>query len=466
MQTDLTGDNFDVIIVGAGVVGCAVARRFALGGAKVCVLEKALDILDGASKANSAILHTGFDAPKNSIELSCIKAGYQEYLKIHKDLGLPFEKTSAHVVAWSEDEAAKLENILAQAHANGIKNTEIISSKQLAKNEPNLAQHAKAAILIPNEAIIDPWSAPYSYLRQALENNAQIFLSCDVKSGEFDGKQWFLKTSRGILKTKFVINCAGLYGDKLDEVLLGKTKFNIKPRKGQFVVFDKAASKLVNSIILPVPTEKTKGVVVCKTIFGNLLVGPTAQDQDSRDDASTDEKSLKSLIAAGVEKLPMLKNMPISATYAGLRPATQFKEYQIDARARKNWISVGGIRSTGLSAALGIAKYVFEEYSNLGLKHQKIKNPKLPEKAPILAQNEKRDYQQNKHGKIICHCEMVSEREIKKALEGSLKANSLAGLKRQTRVTMGRCQGFYCTAKLADLTQDHFENPLAEKLSK
>ena len=462
----LTSDVFDIIVVGAGVVGCAIARQFTLNGARVAVVEKASDILDGASKANSAILHTGFDAPINSIELACVKKGFEEYHKIHKDLSLPIEKTGAHVVAWNDDELGKLDSILKKSHQNGITDTKIISAKQLAKKEPSLGKKAQGAIFIPNESIIDPWSAPYAYLKQSIINGGEVFLSCEVISGEFDRKIWQLITTRGTIKSHFIINCAGLYGDKLDQDLLGKTKFYITPRKGQFVVFDKVGASLLNSIILPVPTARTKGVVLCRTIFGNLLVGPTAQDQKSRSDSSTDEKSLKELINAGVEKLPALKDMPITATYAGLRPASNFKDYQIKEELGKNYITVGGIRSTGLSGALGIAKYVYKVYLGLGKKHQKIIHPKIPAIAPILAQNYKRNWQEKNHGKIICHCEMVSEQDISSALTGSLKARSLAGLKRQTRATMGRCQGFYCSAKIAKMTQGLFENPIASDIKK
>ena len=462
----MTSDVFDIIVIGAGVVGCAVARQFTLEGAKVAVIEKASDILDGASKANSAILHTGFDAPANSIELSCIKSGFEEYHKIHKQLNLPIEKTGAHVVAWNDGEAAKIHGILSKAHDNGISDAKMISAEQLLIKEPNLGKNAQGAIYIPDEAIIDPWSAPYAYLKQSIINGGQIFLHTQVLGGDFDGDIWEIKTSRGTIKSRHIINCAGLYGDELNKILLGDAKFEITPRKGQFVVFDKVSAKIINSIILPVPNNRTKGVVLCRTIFGNLLLGPTAQDQKSRTDASTNEQDLQELIDIGIKKIPALKNMPITATYAGLRPATQFKEYQIETKPEKNHLTIGGIRSTGLSSALGIAKYVYKLYEDMGLKHSKIKNPKLPEPASILAQDGKRDWQKENHGEIICHCEMVSEREIKAALKEPLKANSLAGLKRQTRVTMGRCQGFYCSAKLSQMTKGLFENPIAKDITK
>jgi len=451
---------FDVVIIGAGVVGCAMARRFALQGAHVCLVEKATDILDGASKANSAILHTGFDAPPNSLEHKCIQAGHEEYLKIRTDLGLPLDECGAYVVAWNKEQEAKLTTILEKAHNNGVIDTKIISSKELLTKEPHLASHARAAVSIPREFLIDPWSAPYVYVHQALQNGAHLAVSCEVKSGEFDGDKWCLETSLGQLKTKQVINCAGLYGDLIDKALLGETAFKITPRKGQFVVYDKVASSLLNAVVLPVPTARTKGVVLFRTVFGNLAVGPTAQDQESRTDASTDAQSIQDLMTAGVEKIPALKDIPITAVYAGLRPASQFSDYQIKAHERKNYITVGAIRSTGLSGALGIAQYVFRLYAQTAAKHQAIENPKLPS-ANVLIQTGERDWKSKGHGEIVCHCELVTEREIKKALQGPLAAKSLQGLKRQTRVTMGRCQGFFCSARLAELTAECFEAPLS-----
>lgn len=459
----LAMNNFDVAVVGAGVVGCAIARRFTLQGARVAVIEKASDILDGASKANSAIMHTGFDAPPDSLELSCIRDGYREYADIHQQLGLPLEKTGAYVVAWSEEEREGLDDMLEQAHRNGITDARLVDAQALFRLEPELSAQALAAVMVPGESIIDPWSAPYAYLRQALQNGAQVFTNSEVTRGEFDGSLWRLETSRGVLQSRHVINCAGLYGDVLDSKLLGIATFNIKPRKGQFVVFDKAASQLVNSIILPVPTPRTKGVVICPTVFGNLLVGPTAEDQDSRSEAPTDEATLRDLIAIAASKFPALDGMPVTAAYAGLRPATEYKEYQVKARANRNWITVGGIRSTGLSAALGIARHVFRLYEESGAKHKPVDRPKFSQ-ATILAETGLRGWRRKDHGEIICHCELVTEGEIETALNGPLAARSLSGLKRQTRVTMGRCQGFYCSARLAELTADRFDTPMSVEI--
>jgi glycerol-3-phosphate dehydrogenase len=456
---------YDVAIIGAGIVGCAIARRFTLEGARVVLLEKAADILDGASKANSAILHTGFDAPVGSIEVGCVQAGHEEYRRIYRDFGLTLDECGAHVVAWSEEEVAKLEQIRQQAVDNNVMDTRLITGEELRKVEPHLSDRALAAIAVPRESLIDPWSSPYAYLQQSLMNGGEVMLSCEVTGGRFDGSEWKLETTQGLVRANHVVNCAGLYGDLVNSSVFGQAPFTITPRKGQFVVYDKAASRLARSVILPVPTARTKGIVLFRTVFGNLAVGPTAEDQQSRTDSSIDTETLQSLIAAGEAIVPALKDMPVTATYAGLRPATEFKDYQISADAANNWITVGGIRSTGLSGALGIAQYAYGLYRDMGADHAALTDPATPT-ARVLTDIAERDWKQKDHGEIVCHCELVTRREIEAALSGPLAAKSLAGLKRQTRVTMGRCQGFFCSARLAELTQGHFVIPMAEGVDK
>ncbi len=282
--------DVDVAIIGGGVVGCAVARRMALEGASVVLIEKAADILDGASKGNSAILHTGFDAPVGTLEWECVQKGYYEYLAIHESLNLPLLKSGALIAAWTEEEEARFSDILKKGSENGVKDLRLLSRSEALALEPNLSKDIRAAITVPREYVIDPWSAPLAYLVQALENGGQALFSAEVSGGEFSGSGWRLDTARGTVRARYVINSAGLYGDILDRDLLGASEFTIKPRKGQFVVFDKAANTLLKSIVLPVPTKRTKGIVLFPTIFGNLMVGPTAEEQEERDDASVDRK--------------------------------------------------------------------------------------------------------------------------------------------------------------------------------
>lgn len=450
-------DVYDVIVVGGGVVGCAMVRRFTLEGARVLLLEKSPDILSGASKGNSAILHTGFDAPRGSLELRCMQDGYQEYLDIHARMNLPVLKSGAVVVAWNEEDLQKLEGIVQQAHDNGVADVRVIDREQLRALEPHLAPHALGAAQVPGEYLIDPWSAPLGYLQQALMHGAKTQFNAEVTHGQFDGNLWRLETSRGVFLTRTVINCAGLFGDLLEQKLLGESDFSIHPRKGQFVVFDKAASRYLTNIVLPVPNERTKGIVLTRTVYGNLLVGPTAEEQDDRLHARLDSEILAQLIAAAVERIPALEGMPVTATYAALRPASEKKEYRVRQVAGKNWMTVGGIRSTGLTAALGIARHVFSLYA---ARHRPPANLQWPS-MPNLAEHLPRDYQQPGYGEIVCHCEMVTIREINAALRSLLPPGDLGGLKRRTRACMGRCQGFYCGARVAELSAGHLAIPLA-----
>ena len=317
VPAQLPSARFDVAVIGAGVVGCAVARRLALEGARVAVLEKAADILDGASKGNSAILHTGFDAPPGTLEAQCVARGREEYLEIHASLGLPLLRTGALVLAWSEEEEAKLPALIDKAHSNGVRDVRPMTAAELLASEPGLARGVRAGFRVPGEHVIDGWSAPLAYLNQALANGATLVRRCEVLGGAFDGSRWTLDTSRGAVNAGIVVNAAGLYGDIVDERVLGRADFEIRPRKGQFVVYDKPAAALVRHILLPVPTATTKGVVVCRTAYGNLIVGPTAEEQASRDRADLVPETLETLRRRGEEILPALVGRPADVLYHG-----------------------------------------------------------------------------------------------------------------------------------------------------
>ncbi len=436
-------ERFDIAIIGCGVVGLAILRRFALAGLKCVALEKGADILSGASKGNSALLHTAFDAPPKSLEWQCMQAGRAEYLEIAEKLDLPILETSAIVAAWSDEELLKLEAIGNKARQNGVDDIKPLTATELRIREPQLSREAKGGLLVPGEHVIDPWSTPLAYAHQALAHGAVILRNAEVKGARKSGEGWILQTASGDVEAGIVINAAGLYGDHV-ETLARKPGFAIKPRKGQFVVFDKPAAKLLRAILLPVPTARTKGVVLFRTIFGNLAIGPTAEEVEERDQATTDTATLEMLKARAVAMIPALEDVSVTAVYAGLRPATAEQDYVIKAHENENWITVAGIRSTGLTSALGIAQHVSRLYAKYFGKLPR--NPKEPVWTPVpnLAEHRIRPYM--KGGDIICHCEWVTRGEIEAAMEGPLPAGDLGGLKRRTRAAMGRCQGFYCAA--------------------
>ncbi|RAM63169.1 FAD-dependent oxidoreductase [Herbaspirillum rubrisubalbicans] len=451
----------DVAIIGGGVVGCAVARRFALAGAKVVLIEKGTDILSGASKANSAILHTGFDAPPNSLERKLVQAGRAEYLAIHNSFNLPLVKTGALVCAWDDHQAGKLEQILRTGLDNGVAELALLSGAQARQKQPSLSPRLVAAVEVAEEHVIDPWSAPLAYITQAIKMGATVLRATEVLKGEFQGDAWQLETNKGTVNARSIINTAGLYGDDIDRRLGLPVEFQIKPRKGQFVVLDKAAARHVTTIILPVPTEITKGIVVCPTAFGNVIIGPSAEEQDDRVRATVDHDMLAALVRKGAEIVPALEAIPVTALYAGLRPATEQKAYRVFSRPEKRAITLGGIRSTGLSSALGLAQHALELHD--AFERAAFSAPRT---APVfcmpnLAESHERDWQRPNHGEIVCHCELVTRREIEATFTSALPPGDFGGLRRRTRAGMGRCQGFYCNSKLAAMTKGILASDLA-----
>ncbi|NTZ90233.1 NAD(P)/FAD-dependent oxidoreductase [Agrobacterium tumefaciens] len=451
--------EFDVAVIGAGVVGCAVARRFALAGAKVVVIEKGADILSGASKANSAILHTGFDAPEGSLELELVKAGRAEYLSIHGQMGLSLVETGALVCAWSPDEAERLAAIAEQGRRNGIAELDLLTARQARETMPGLSSHLIAALEVSGEHIIDPWSAPLGYLTQAVGLGAQLVRNAEVLSGSFDGV-WRIETTAGPILAASVVNAAGLFGDIVDVRLGFVPEFTIMPRKGQFVVLDKAARRHVPRIVLPVPTEITKGIVVCPTAFGNVLIGPTAEEQDDRERATVETATLEALLKRGAEIVPALASISVTAVYAGLRPASDKKHYRISARPDRRAITLGGVRSTGLSAALGLAQHALTLHAGFGTRFElPLSVPEVT--MPNLTETCERDWQRADHGEIVCHCELVTRREIDATFSSPVPPGDFGGVRRRTRAGMGRCQGFYCNARLAAMTGERLAVPLA-----
>lgn len=358
-------EKFDVAVVGGGVIGCAVLREFSSLGLRCVLCEKEENLVSGASSGNSGTLHTGFDAPFDSLELLCLQQARSLNETFFSEYDIPNRKSGGLIVAWNESDLEKLPELVAKAHKAGATNVKQITASDLLEKEPHLSPNALGAVYVPGESIVDPWRIPITLAQIAIAQGATLLTSCHVTSGERHGNDWHLSTSKGPIAAKVVVNCAGLYGDKLESIHR-QSPFTIKPRKGQYAVFDKSAGKLLNSIIFPVPTPKTKGVLVFPTVYGNIVVGPTAEDQLNRSDTKTNEMVIETLVTHAKTVVPSLQEHAVVGTYAGLRPATEFKDYCIECLPNNGWITVGGIRSTGLSACLGIAKYVASFLPSLG----------------------------------------------------------------------------------------------------
>jgi glycerol-3-phosphate dehydrogenase len=452
--------DVDVAIVGAGVVGCAIARRIGRSARSCVLIEARNDVGDATSKANTAILHTGFDAPPGSLEARLVRDGHALLKAYAAATGIPIERTGAAVVAWTPEQQAQLPGLLAKSRANGYIAAELISSAELYDREPHLAPGAYGALVVPDESIICPWTTTLAYASEALSAGVDLRLNTTVTGvGVGPDDRHAIETSRGVIQARWLINAAGLSSDLVDR-MLGHEGFTVTPRRGQLVVFDKLARRLVEAIILPIPTGTTKGVLVAPTIYGNLLVGPTAEDLADKTDTATTGAGLQALIAAGSAILPALAGEEVTATYSGLRAATEHGDYQVRCDAANRYICVGGIRSTGLSASLSLADHVAGMLGDAGVAiidradaPPPPRMPNLGEAFPRPATNPSAVATDPEYGRIVCFCERVSRGEIRDALGSGLPPVDRAGLARRTRATNGRCQGFFCAAEVTSMMQ-------------
>lgn len=347
----MSSEIFDVAIIGGGIVGCAVLFELSQRGYSCLLCETKPHIMSGASAGNSGMLHTGFDAPLNSLELQCIQQCQGQIFPLLQTFGIPYEKCGAYVVAWTSIEKEKLNGLLQHSNAALICNTSIVSASHLSKAEPCLKRGASEALHVPDEAIVDSNLLGVCLAHHAKQQKAKVLPNCTI-TGFGDRK---LATSQGTIRAQVSVNCTGLYGDKVD-AMAGVQSFDIKPRKGQYCVYGKECRRLLNSMIFPVPNERTKGTVLFRSVYGNILMGPTAEETSYRTQPNPDVPLHKNLAERASLLLPGLQQ-PVGS-YVGVRPATQWKDYQIKSYPDIGWMTVGGIRSTGVSGSLGIAQYV------------------------------------------------------------------------------------------------------------
>jgi glycerol-3-phosphate dehydrogenase len=448
----------DVAIVGAGVVGTAIARTLA-GYALDCVLvDAAGDVGTGTSKANTAILHTGFDAKPGSLESRLLTRGSALLREYAAAAGIPVERTGALLVAWTPEQVAALPGIAENARRNGYTAVRPCAAAELYAREPGLGPGVLGGLEIPDESIICPWTTPLAFATEAAGAGVRLVLGASVTGVVAAGDEYELSTSRGAVRARWVVNAAGLGSDIVDR-MFGGDGFTIRPRRGELIVFDKLARTLLRCILLSVPTARTKGVLVAPTVYGNVLLGPTAQDVADRSDTATTAEGLGSLTAAGRRILPGLAGEEVTATYAGLRAATEHSDYVISVDGRRRYACVAGIRSTGLSASLGIAEHVVGLLGEAGLPLRARPDglPRLPS-MPYIGEAGRRPYQDAEriaadpaYGQIVCHCERVTRGEIRDALASPVPPADLGGLRRRTRAMNGRCQGFFCAATVSRL---------------
>ena len=461
-----TGDTFDVAVIGAGVVGAAIARELSRYRLRCALVDAAADVGTGTSKANTAILHTGFDAKPGTLEARLVRRGHELLSEYAPRAGIALEHTGALLVAWDDEQLAALPRIAENSRRNGIDAIRELDAAELYRREPALGPGARGALEIADESIICPFTTPLAFATQAVVNGVALFLSHAVESAErVDEELWQLRTSAATLRSRYVVNAAGLHADSIDR-LFGHSTFSVTPRRGELIVFDKLARSLVNHIVLQVPTSVSKGVLVSPTVFGNVMLGPTAEDLQDKTATGSTAAGLASLLERGRRIMPRLIDEEVTAVYVGLRAATEHADYQIRFDRERRYVCVGGIRSTGLTASPAIAEYVGEGLADMGLRldpvddFREVRMPAIGEAFSRPHRDGERIAANPDYGRIVCHCERVSLGEIVDATRAAIPARSLDGVRRRTRALLGRCQGFFCLAEVASLVAAETRQPV------
>lgn len=462
---------FDVAVIGAGIVGSAIARKLSGYELSVAIVEAKGDVGDGTSKANTAILHTGFDAAPGTLESRLVHAGYQLLSDYASKTGIPVERTGALLVAWNQEELDALPGLQVKAAKNGYTKTEIVSSTEVYRQVPHLGPGVLGGLTVPDESIICTWTTNLALATEAVMRGTRLLLNHRVLSIEVGSEMSALRTTGGDLSARWVVNAAGLGSDLIDR-MFGYERFTITPRRGELIVFDKLARPLVNRIVLPVPTARGKGVLISPTIYGNVMLGPTAEDLTDRSDTGTSEQGFAYLLEKGERLMPELLQEEVTATYAGLRAASDHSDYVVDADATRHYILAGGIRSTGLTSGMAIAEHVAEIAASAGLTLIDRDSLPAPPRMPNIGEAYLRPYQDAAliekdpaYGTVVCFCERVTEGEIRDTFHTPIPPSSVGGLSRRTRVINGRCQGFYCGAEVERLFVSQGEDVRANRHS-
>ena len=446
----------DVVIIGAGVVGAAIARELCRFDLRCTLLEAGRDVGAGTSKANTALLHTGFDATPGTLEARLVRRGHALLSGYANDAGIPLARTGALLVAWNEDQRAAFPEIVERSHANGYTAIRELDGEQLYELEPQLAGGARGALEVPDEGIVCPFTTPLAFATEAVLAGCDLRLRTPVTGVERRPSGFAVDAGDARLTTRFLVNAAGLRSDELDR-LVGHDGFTVTPRRGELIVFDKLARPLLRHIILAVPTGTTKGVLLAPTVFGNVLLGPTAEDVHDKTDTSSTAPGLAFLRSEAERMVPELLRHEVTAVYVGLRAATEHSDYQLTVHAEEGYACVGGIRSTGLTASLAIAEHIRELLGDAGLPLQakqhipRVRMPNIGELAARPYEQQEQIADNADYGRIVCFCERVTRGEILDALASPIPPVDLDGLRRRTRVLMGRCQGFYCGAHVQAL---------------
>ena len=469
---------YDVIIIGAGVTGCAIAWQLSKYNLSTIVLEKCSDVCEGTSKANSGIVHAGFDAVPGTMKAKMNVRGNEMIRELADEIGFAFKQTGAMVLCFDESDRDKLNDLYERGQANGVTGLEILDGDSARKLEPSLSKEVKCALYANTSGIVCPFEMTIAFAEVALSNGVKFELNTEVIGIERAESGFIVDTSNKQFEGKIVINAAGVYADTIHNMVCDN-KIKITPRRGEYFLLDKEAGNLVGRTIFQLPTNLGKGVLVTPTVHGNLLVGPSAESLNDKENTATTSEVLagiKEKAGLSVDGIPFNK---VITTFSGLRASGETHDFIIEESEVKGFIDVAGIESPGLTSAPAIGEYVADIVKAIweteiytgnqeGIKLVK-KSDYIDKRSGILHFAELLRDEQNEliktdssYGNIVCRCESVTEGEIRNAIKRPLGARTLDGVKRRTRAGMGRCQAGFCTPKVMAILSEELGIPMEE----
>ncbi|MBQ7036322.1 MAG: FAD-dependent oxidoreductase [Clostridia bacterium] len=460
---------YDVAIIGAGVVGGMIARTLAAYELKICILEKENDVAEGATKANSAIVHAGFDAKPGSLKAKLNVQGAKMMPKVCEELGVKYKNNGSLVIGFHDEDKRTIENLLERGIQNGVDGLEILDKDELKAIEPNISDNATAALYAKTGAIVCPYELTVAAIGNAMDNGADLrtgFKVCSIKAADAG---YEICSENDSIKARFVVNAAGLYADEIAE-MVGDTSFKITPRRGEYILLDKECGGLVSNTVFRTPSKMGKGILVTPTVDGNLLTGPTSVDMDDKEDKSTTAEGFARIIKEACENLNCIPFHKTITSFCGLRAVGSTGDFIIHS-PRSGFINAAGIESPGLTSSPAIGLMVRDLLMEGGLVLREKGNFN-PIRKPMHAFREASDEEKNTiikkdaaYGRILCRCEGVTEGEILEAIRTNPRPSDLDGVKRRTRAQMGRCQGGFCMPLIMKLLAREMGVP-CEKITK
>lgn len=446
---------FDFVVIGAGVIGGMVARELTKYTNSVCILERGADVSLGATRANSAIVHAGFDAAPGSLKARLNVRGSKMMAEVCSDLGVKYKNNGSLVVGFNEEDEKTLIELCQRGITNGVDGVKVIYREEILKIEPNIGKEVSVALYAPTGAIVCPYELCMASVGCAMDNGAELKLNFEVKSIEVtDGGYKILSDSDSVY-AKCVINCAGLYSDEVAR-MVGDDSFSIRPRRGEYMLLDREVGSHISSTIFRCPSKMGKGVLVSPTVDGNLLVGPTAEDIDDKEDTKTTAEGLMKVRTLANQQVDGIDFSKVITSFTGLRATGSTGDFII-GMPKYGFLNLAGIESPGLSSAPAIAEYAISILSDSGFEFSP-RDDFNGKRRPMhffssLSVEEKNELikRRPEYAHIICRCETVSEGEILDAIRTNPRPTDVDGVKRRTRASMGRCQGGFCTPYIIEL---------------